>query len=92
MVSRCFEGIEIGLEEGLCFMSMNKFRVLSLESIPMNIELILLEFTVKTRRRLCIGIYRPPCQSEKYFIDHLSKTLGQLTYQYNKTMLIGDFN
>ena len=30
--------------------------------------------------------------NEKYFIDHLSKTLGQLTCQYNKTMLIEDFN
>ena len=48
-------------------------KVLSLESIPMDIELILLEFTVKNRRWLCVGIYRPPFQNEKYFIDHLSK-------------------
>ena len=58
----------------------------------MNIELILLEFTVKNRRWLCIGIYGPPSQNEKYFIDHLSKILGRLTCQYDKTMLIGDFN
>ena len=32
-------------------------KVLSLESIPMDIELILLEFTVKNRRWLCVGIY-----------------------------------
>ena len=67
-------------------------KVLSLESIPMDIELILLEFTVKNQRWLCVGIYRPPSQNEKYFIDHLSKTLGQLSCQYDKTMLIGDFN
>ena len=59
---------------------MNKFTV------------ILLEFTVKNRRWLCIGIYRPPSQNEKYFIDHLSKTLGQLTCQHDKTVLIGNFN
>ena len=58
----------------------------------MDIELILLEFTVKNRRRLGIGICRPPSQNEKYFIDHLSKTLGHLTCQYDKTILIGDFN
>ena len=58
----------------------------------MDIELILLEFTVKNQRWLCVGIYRPPSQNEKYFIDHLSKTLGQLSCQYDKTMLIGDFN
>ena len=52
-------------------------KVLSLESIPMDIELILLEFTVKNQRWLCAGVYRPPSQNKKYFIDHLSKTLGQ---------------
>ena len=67
-------------------------KVLSLRSIPMDIELILLEFTFKNRKWLCIGVYRPPSQNKKYFIDHLSKTLGQLNCQYDKTMLIGDFN
>ena len=37
-------------------------------------------------------MYRPPSQNEKYFIEHLSKTLGQLSCQYDKTMLTGDFN
>ena len=46
-------------------------KVLSLESIPMDIELILLEFTFKNRRWLCVGIYRLLPQNEKYFIDHL---------------------
>ena len=41
-------------------------KVLSLGSIPMDIELILLEFTVKSRTWLCIGIYRSPSQNEKY--------------------------
>ena len=67
-------------------------KVLLLESIPMDTELILLEFTVKIQRWLCVGIYRPLPQNEKYFIDHLSKTLGQLSCQYDKNMLIGDFN
>ena len=67
-------------------------KFLSLESIPMDIELILLEFTVKNRRWLCVGIYRPPYQNEKYFTEHLSKILGQLSCQYDKTMLIWDFN
>ena len=40
----------------------------------------------------CIGLYKPPSQNEKYFLDHLSKTLGQLTCQYDKTILSGDFN
>ena len=35
-------------------------KVLSLESIPMDIELILLEFTVKNQRWQGVGVYRPP--------------------------------
>ena len=31
-------------------------------------------------------------KTKKYFIDHLSKALGQLTCQYDKTMSTGDFN
>ena len=38
------------------------------------------------------GIYRPPSQNEKYFIDHLSKTSSQLSRHYDKTVLIEDFN
>ena len=37
-------------------------------------------------------MYRRPSQNEKYFIEHLSKTVGQLSFQHGKTMLIGDFN
>ena len=60
-------------------------KVLSLESIPMDIELILLEFTAKNQRWLCVVIYRSPSQNEKYFIDHLSKTLGPFSCRYDKT-------
>ena len=44
------------------------------------------------RQWLCIGIYRPPSQNENYFTDHLPKSLGRLTCQYDKTMLIEDLN
>ena len=37
-------------------------------------------------------LYKPLSQNEKYYLDHLLKTLGQLTFQYDKTILIGDFN
>ena len=47
---------------------------------------------MKNRKWLCIGLYKPPSQNEKYFLDHLSKTLGQFTCQYHKTILTGDFN
>ena len=61
-------------------------KVLSLGSIPIDIELTLLKFTVKNQRWLCIGKYRPPSLNEKYFIVHLSKKLGQLSCQYDKAI------
>ena len=67
-------------------------KVVSLESIPIDIELIPLEFTIKNQRWLCKGIYRPPSQNENYFIDLLSKWLGRLPCQYDKTMLIENIN
>ena len=52
---------------------------------------MLFNFTVKNRKWLCIGLHKPPCQNEKYFLDSLAKTLGWLTCQYDKTILIEDF-
>ena len=37
-------------------------------------------------------MYRSPSRNEKYFIDHLSKTSGQLSCQYDKAVLVGDFS
>ena len=61
------------------------------EQIPskvLSLESVLLEFTIKSQRWLCVGIYRSPSQNEKYFIDHLSKTLGQLSCQYELRLTI----
>ena len=77
MVTRCFEEMEIGLEEGLCFMAMNKFPSKFYLWNPLVYVLVYIDCHLL---------------NEKYFIDHLSKILGQLTCQYNKTMLIEDFN
>ena len=41
---------------------------------------------------MCWFIYRLPSQNKKYVFDHLSKVLGQLSSQYAKAVLIGDFN
>ena len=50
-------------------------KVLSLVSFPMDIELILLEFTDKNQRWLCFAIYRPPSQNERYFLTIYQKHL-----------------
>ena len=54
--------------------------------------MIMFEFLVKTRKWLCIGLYKSPSQNENYFLDILSKVLSKQTCQYENVMLIGDFN
>ena len=70
----------------------NPSKGLSLECIPRNEELFLLYLTVENQKWLFIGLYKLPTKNEKYFLDQLSKTLGQFTFQYDKTILIADFN
>ena len=71
MATRCFKGIKIGLEEGLFFFGSEQIpsKVLSLESIPMDIELILLEGSPLKIDGGCVLVcsYILPSENEKYF-------------------------
>ena len=50
--------------------------------------MIMFEFLVKTRKWLCIGLYKSPSQSENYFLDILSKFLSKHEYEHvNMKML-----
>ena len=60
--------------------------------IPNDIEMIMFEFLVKSRKFLCIGLYKSSSQNENCFLDILSKVLSKQTCQYENVMLIGDFN
>ena len=75
MVTRCLERIEIGLEKGLCFMSMNKSP--SLESISMDIEFILLEIE---GGYVLVYVDHHLKTKNILFIYHLSKTLGKVDF------------
>ena len=59
---------------------------------PTDMELLILEFSIKNIKWLCIGLYRPPNENEKYFIENLMKILNQQSCLYDRTVLIGDFN
>ena len=41
------------------------FKVLHLNSAPDDNEVILLEFSIKELRWLCIGVYKAPSQNDK---------------------------
>ena len=67
-------------------------KLINDEIIPSDIEMIIFESLVKTRKWLCIGVYKSPSQNENYFLDILSKVLTMQTCQYENLILIGDFN
>ena len=55
-------------------------------------EFALIKLSIKSQKWLCIGLYKPPSQNEKYFIENLSLALTKLSCEYENIMLITDFN
>ena len=64
----------------------------NIEGVPDDCDITLIEFSIKTRKWLCIGLYKPPSQNDKYFLDNLSLILNKLTCQFDNFILMGDFN
>ena len=70
--------------EGYYSVLMKTFhcKLINDEDIPNDIEMILFEFLVNTRKGLCIGIYKPLFQNKNYIPDIISKILSKLICQY----------
>ena len=65
--------------------------MVNVEGVPDDCEIILIEFSIKTRKWLCIGLYKPPSQNDKYFPDNLSLIFNKVTCQFD-ILLMGDFS
>ena len=65
--------------------------MVSVKGIPNDCEIILIEFLIRTRKWLCIGLYKLPSQNDKYFLDNLSLILNKLNFQFDNIMLMGNF-
>ena len=77
----------------LCYVNENiPCKMVSVERVSDDCEIILIEFSVKTRKWLYIGLYRPPSQNDKNFLDKLSLIMNKLTCQFDNIMLMGNFN
>ena len=50
-------------------------KVLHLNSNPKDNDVILLKFSIRGLKRLCIGVYKAQSQNDKYFPNNLSKNL-----------------
>ena len=64
----------------------------NVEGIVKESEIILIEFSIRTRKWLFVGLYKPPSQTEHSFLNNLSLVINRLICQYENLMLIGDFN
>ena len=67
-------------------------KTVNVEGIKKDCEIVQIEISTETRKQLCIGLYKPPSQKEKYFFDHLSFVINRLTCQYENFMLISGFS
>ena len=73
----------------LCYVNENiPCEMVNVEAVPDDCEIILIEFSIKTRKWLCIGLYKPPSQNDKYYLDNLSLILNKLTCQFDNFTLI----
>ena len=61
---------------------------MNLEKVPNDCEIILIEFSVKTRKWFRIGHYKLPSQNAKHFLDNLSLILNK--QKYDNIKLIGE--
>ena len=47
---------------------------------------------LRKQKWITLGIYRPPNVSEKYFFDNLSRCIDYYIKQYDRIVILGDFN
>ena len=65
-----------------------------IEGIVKECKIVLIVFSIKTRKWLFIGLYKPPSQNNFHnnFLNNLSPVINRLTCQYENLILICDFN
>ena len=68
------------------------FGELTTEQTDTNFEIIFLEMTLRTRKWLVIGLYKPPNQKEEYIFKNLGVVLNNYLSKYEHIILLGDFN
>ena len=57
----------------LCFVNENiRYKTIGAEEVSDDCEIILIEFSIKTRKWLSVGFYKPLSQNDKYFLGNLS--------------------
>ena len=89
----CIEGTETDMKvESFLYQWKYYFKDLGLEQVPDGWTIVLIEFPIKTRKWLCISLYKWPSQNNNYFLDNLSLILNKLACKFDNIVFMGDFN
>ena len=67
-------------------------KQLSKHTFKHDIEGIFLELNLNKYKLLVLGTYHPPNQDNQYYLDNISNSLDLYLRDYDRFMLIGDFN
>lgn len=69
-------------------------RQLSASSLPTgtDIEVISIEINLRKQKWILLGIYHPPNQDSKYFLQELGKMLNFFLSSHENIIILGDFN
>ena len=67
-------------------------KEIKIKFLPSNIVCLFIELNIRKTKWLIVGCYHPPSQNDNYFFYNLSKALDSLNSNYEKFLLVGDFN
>ena len=67
-------------------------EILTKFKLPINIQLIPFEINLRKEKWLFVSIYKPPSQSNQYFLDILGDLLDFYSQDYDNKVILGDFN
>ena len=67
-------------------------RIMSNFELPENIQVIPFELNLRKEKWLFVSIYKPPLQSNNYFLDTLNDLLDFYSGIYDNKVVFGDFN
>ena len=60
--------------------------------MPINIQIKPFEINLRKEKCLFVSIYKPPSQSNQYFLDTLGDLLDFYSQDYDNKVILGDFN
>ena len=84
--NKCGGGILIYVREDI------SSKQLTRHTFKHDIEGLFLELNLNKYKLLVLGTYHPPSQDNQYYLDSISNSLDLYLRDYDRFMLIGDFN